>query len=202
MLFWMKMSSNNTSSQAIAKTCTLTISQQQMHVLAVELNFYLLALLGVSYPLGVITAVLTTLTLFTIRGWRSSTRVYYYVVTMANLVAAFSIDWETFLIALNMWATRWFPDGLETVAVLHWELLWPPLCAIFNFLNEAVLLPKLWAFILLWFHRMWIVLKPLRAPLLNRVFGPPLVIGLPVGLTIFITPQLWQSFISNGTLVY
>ena len=54
MLFWMKMNSNSTSSQAKANTCTLTIPQQQMHVLAVELSFYLLALLGVSYPLAVI----------------------------------------------------------------------------------------------------------------------------------------------------
>ena len=201
MLFWMKMSSNSTSSQAIAKTCILTVPQQQMHVLAGEISFYLLALLGISYPLAVITAVLTALALFTIRSWRSSTRIYYYVITIANLVAAFSIDWQTFLIALNMWATRWFPDELHTVAMLHWELLWPPLCAIFNFVKEAVILPKLWVFILLWVHRMWIVLQPLRAPLLKRVFGPPLVIGLPVGLTLFITPQLWLSYIVNGTVL-
>ena len=192
------MSSNSTSSQAIKKTCTLTVSQQEMHVLAGELSFYFLALLGFLYPLAVINAVFTAIAFFSMRNWRSSTRIYYYVSAMTNLVSAFSIDWQTFLIALDMCAIRWFPDWLDTVEMLHWELLWSPLCAIFNFLKESIILPKLWVLILLWFHRMWIVMAPLRAPLLKRVFSPPLIIGLPFGLTAFIAPQLWLSYIANG----
>ena len=194
------MSSNNTSTLIISSHCTLNVRQVQLHAIAVEASFYLQSLLGISYPLVIIDSVLTLVALCTIRGWRSSTRVYYYVIAVANIVAVFSSDWNSFLVALKLWCTRWYPNGMEMVIRLHWELLWSPFCALYIFLINSWLLPKLWAVILLCVHRTWIVLQPLRAPLAKHVFRPSLVIGLPVGLVVLVIPHLFLSAIVNGIL--
>lgn len=194
------MTNNNSStvSQIVLSRCAFNVVQLQWHAVTVEISFYLLTLLGVLYPIAILAAVLTAVSIFTIRGWKSSTRRYYYVISVANLVAVLFVDYETFLLALSSWATLWFPNGLNVVSMLHWELYWAPLCAVFNFVSESIILPKLWVLILLCVHRTWIVLEPLRAPLLKRVFHPALVFGLPIGLTVLIIPQLWLSLIKNG----
>ena len=193
--------SANTSNLIISSHCTLNVLELQLHAIAVEISFYLQSLLGISYLLAVIDSVLTLVALCTIRGWRSSTRVYYYVIAVSNIVAVFSADWNSFLVTLKWWCTRWYSNEDEIVMMLHWELLWPPLCALFNFFNGSCLLPKLWAGILLCIHRTWIVLQPLRAPFVSRVFRPSLVIGLPFGLVIFVIPQFFLSSIVNGILL-
>ena len=195
------MTSNSTDCLLVSTSvCTFNIIQLQLHAVALELSFYLLSLLGISFPLSVLATSLTLVALCTIRGWRNSARTYYYMIGMTNFVAAVSTDWKTFLTVLATWANRWFPNGIATVTALHWELLWPPLCALFNFVLDSILLPKVWVLILFCVHRSWIVLDPLRAPLLKRVFRPALVIGLPVGLIVFNTPHLWLSAIVEGTV--
>ena len=192
------MTSNGTSGLNAANSCTFTINQLQLHALALELSFYLLALLGVCFPLTVLSTLLTLITLSSIRGWRNSARTYYYVIGVANFIAALSTDWLTFLIALASWAARWFPSGMTAVMALHWELLWPPLCVLYNFVPDSILLPKIWVLVLFCVHRTWIVVDPFRAPLLKRVFRPAIVVGLPVGLVVFYTPHFWLSKIADG----
>lgn len=193
------MTSNSTISISNGNLCKITEFQLKLHIVAFELNFYLYVLIGLSYPIAIVAALLTLVSLFTIRGWRNSCRNYYYVIGVANFIAALSTDWLRFLLALASWAVRWFPNGSGTVTLLHWELLWTPLCALFNFVIDSILLPKLWVLILFCMHRTWIVLEPLRAPQLKSVFRPALVIGLPVSLVVFFTPHLWLSSISEGT---
>lgn len=180
--------------------CTLSAFQLQLHMFTLELSFYLLTLLGVSFPFAIVSTVLTLVALCGTRRWKGSIRTYYFVVAVANVVALFTGDWQTFLLALKFWATRWSPDTLAIVVKLHWELLWPPLCALSNFLSLSIILPKLWVIILFCVHRTWIVFQPLRAQLVKRVFRPALVIGFPVGLTIFVTPFLWLSYIFEGII--
>ena len=90
--------SANTSNLIISSHCTLNVLELQLHAIAVETSFYLQSLFGISYPLAVIDSVLTLVALCTIRGWRSSTRVYYYVIAVSNIVAVFSADWNSFLV--------------------------------------------------------------------------------------------------------
>ena len=193
------MMSNRTNVVDVSNSCTLTILQVQLHAAALELCFYLLTLLGIGFFFSILSTLLTLIALCTIREWRNSARTYYYVIGVTNLIAAFSTDWQTFLVVLSTWADRWFPNGMGTVMALHWELLWPPLCAMYIFLPDSIFLPKVWVLILFCVHRTWIVLEPLRAPLLKRVFRPALVVGLPVGLILFNIPHLFLSFIVNGT---
>ena len=93
---------------------------------------YLLALLGVCFPLSVLSVLLTLIALSSIRGWRNSARTYYYVIGVANLIATLSTDWHTVLNALTSWAARWFPSWMEaTMAaiVCHLQIrawLYPP----------------------------------------------------------------------------
>ena len=191
------MTSNYTISH-ITSICTFGILQLQVHALAVELNFYLLTILGIFYPVAVISSALTLIAICTIRSWRSSTRTYYYVVAVANIIALLSADWQTFLLVLYLWATRWFPNEMKIVYMLHFELSWSPLCAIYNFVTNSILLPKLWVIMIFCVHRTWIVFQPLSAPLVKRIFRPALVIGFPVGLVVFATPFLWLSYIDEG----
>ena len=81
--------------------CTFNVLQLELHAIALETSFYLQSLFGISYPLAVIDSVLTIVALCTIRGWRSHTRVYYYVIAVANIVAVFSADWNSFLVTLK-----------------------------------------------------------------------------------------------------
>ena len=197
------MTSNSTEHTLVSSSvCTFSIIQLQLHAIALELSFYLLSLLGISFPLSILVTSLTLVALCTISGWRNSARTYYYMIGVTNFVAALSSDWKTFLTVLLTWANRWFPTGIVTVAALHWELLWPPLCAVFNFVLDSILLPKVWVIILFSVHRSWIVLYPLRAPLLKRVFRQAIVIGLPIGLTVLYTPHLWLSVIVEGTVQF
>lgn len=182
----------------ISNSCKPTGLQLKLLDLAGELNSYFLSLLGVLYPLAAIESTLTLLALCIIRGWRNPARSYYYVIAVANFIAVFFSDWSTFLVACHSWATRWFPNGTRIVATLHWELYWSPLCALFKIVTDSILLPKLWLLVLFCVHRTWIVLDPLRAPVLKRIFRPALVIGLPIGITVFYIPQLWQSYIAEG----
>ena len=198
-----KMISNRTDGlHASTSMCTYNIIQLQLHAVALELSFYLLSILGICFPLSVLATSLTIVALFTIRDWRNSARIYYYMIGVTNFVAAISTDWDTFLTVLITWANRWFPQGIATVTALHWELLWPPLCAVFNFVIDSILLPKVWVLILFYVHRSWIVLDPLRAPILKRMFRPALVIGFPMGLIVLNTPHLWMSDIFNGIVPF
>lgn len=196
------MDRNHTSSNVISNGCPLSRLQFLLHTLASEVSFYMLAVLGISYVFAVAEVLLTIVALCTIRGWKSSTRQYYYVIAIANLVAVFTSDWNTFLLAFNSWVIRWFPSKVGLVTLLHWEHYWPPLCALYNFVTRSTLIPKLWVIILFCVHRTWIVLQPLRAPFVKRVFRPHLVIGLPVGLIVFIIPQLFLSEIVNGVFLF
>ena len=191
--------SNQTNVVDGSNLCTLSILQVQLHAVALELCFYLLTLLGICFFLSILSSLLTLFTLCTIRGWRNSARTYYYVIGVTNLIATLSTDWQTFLVVLATWANQWFPNGMGTVMALHWELLWTPLCALFIFVTDSIFTPKVWVLILFCVHRTWIVIEPLRAPLLKRVFRPALVVGLPVGLTLFNIPHFFLSFIVNGT---
>ena len=195
------MTINSTDGLLVSSSdCIFNFIQLQLHSVALELSFYLVSLLGISFPLSVLATSLTLVALCAIRWWRNSARTYYYMIGVTNFVAAVSTDWNTFLIVLISWADRWFPNGVATVTALHWELLWPPLCAVSNFVLNSILLPKVWVLILFCVHRLWIVIDPFRKPLLKRVFRPAFVIGLPVGLTVLYTPHLWLSGIVEGTV--
>lgn len=194
------MTSNFTGN--LPNHCTLGKSEQLLYTIILELRFYILIILGISYPFAIVSSMLSLVALCCIRKWKSSIRTYYYVIAVANVVALFSGDWQTFLLALTSLATRWFPNTSDIVKMLHWEVFWPPLCALSNFVSESIILPKLWVIILFCVHRTWIVFQPLRAQLVNRVFRPAFVISFPVGLTIFVTPFLWLSFNSGGILLY
>ena len=196
------MFSNSTSILNTANSCAFTIEQLQLHSIALELSFYLLALLGVCFPLSVLSTLLALIALCSIRGWRNSARTYYYVIGVANFIAALSTDWLTFQNALASWAARWFPSGMTTVMALHWEILWPPLCVLYHFVPDVILLPKILVIVLFCLHRTWIVFDPFRAPLLKRVFRPALIVGLPVGFVVFYTPHFWLSIIVNGKFTF
>lgn len=106
-------------------------------------------------------------------------------------------DWQTFLLAIELLALQWFPSSQKVMAILHWERLWLQLYALINFVDDSILLPKLWIIILFSVHHTRIVLYQFLA-LHLKMFSTALLIGLPIGITVFYTPHLWLSSVVQG----
>ena len=190
----------NKSDYSSGKACNSTQMEMQIITATQAVALWLLMILGFLFPFSLVTTCSTTATICTLRGWRNSARHYYYGIAISNLIASTFTDWQYFLLALDIAASRWFPKGVAIIALLNWQNYWQPFCAIFNFVKDIAIIVKIWFTILLCVHRMLIVLYPLRASFLKRIFSRLLVYGFPITLSIPYSPHLWLSFIIQGIL--